>query len=193
MKKIWLFVSVLAASISGFSASMIWTLSMMPLNMGQQDWMINMMSRMMGASSSTLPDAVSDLPSYFLIVPAAFLGAIAVGLAGTIFYAIYPEIRRMNQEKPTPQAPIVPRESGASLQSIMRTLKPDERLVVDILHRHSNSYLQKYISKEAGLSRLKTHRIVARLSERGMVTVKRKGNTNEVSLADWLHQDQNAR
>jgi uncharacterized membrane protein len=46
--------------------------------------------------------------------------------------------------------------------------------------------LQKYIRKEAGLSRLKTHRILARLAVRGIVTLNKFGNTNEVQLTDWL-------
>jgi uncharacterized membrane protein len=46
--------------------------------------------------------------------------------------------------------------------------------------------LQKYIRNESGLSRLKTHRIVARLAERGIVTLEKMGNTNQVLLADWL-------
>jgi len=48
--------------------------------------------------------------------------------------------------------------------------------------------LQKYITKEAGLSRLKTHRVVAALSERGIVQVEKYGNTNQVSLAKWFHE-----
>ena len=39
---------------------------------------------------------------------------------------------------------------------------------------------------EAKLSRLKTHRILARFAERGIVTLKKIGNTNEVTIAEWL-------
>jgi len=69
---------------------------------------------------------------------------------------------------------------------VMRTLKPDERSVVNVLYGHGGTYLQKYITKESGLSRLRTHRVVAALSERGIVRVEKKGNTNEVSLVDWF-------
>ena len=48
-------------------------------------------------------------------------------------------------------------------------------------------YLQKYITKEAGLSRLRTHRVVAALSERGIVQVEKYGNTNQVRLVKWFH------
>ena len=69
---------------------------------------------------------------------------------------------------------------------LLRTSKPDERKVLEVLAAHNGKYLQKYISKETGLSKLRTHRIIARFVERGIVTASRSGNTNEVSLADWL-------
>ena len=53
---------------------------------------------------------------------------------------------------------------------------------------HHGKYLQKYIVKEAGLSRLKTHRVVARFAQRGIVTVKEFGNTNEIQLSDWVKE-----
>jgi uncharacterized membrane protein len=54
------------------------------------------------------------------------------------------------------------------------------------LNVHEGKYLQKSIRGEAGLSRLQTHRVVARIAERGIVTLEKMGNTNQVVLADWL-------
>jgi len=71
---------------------------------------------------------------------------------------------------------------------VMKTLKPEERKVILVLRSHGGRYLQKYISKEAELSKLKTHRVIARLSERGLVKVTKRGNTNEVTLVEWLTQ-----
>jgi len=65
-------------------------------------------------------------------------------------------------------------------------LTEDGRKVVEVLKAHEGKYLQKYIRKEAGLSRLQTHRVVARLAERGIVTLEKTGNTNTVLLANWL-------
>ncbi|TMI20261.1 hypothetical protein E6H31_09900 [Candidatus Bathyarchaeota archaeon] len=59
--------------------------------------------------------------------------------------------------------------------TVLKTLKPEERSIVNVLDAHGGTYLQKYITKEAGLSRLKTHRLVATLSERGIVQVKKHG------------------
>jgi len=62
----------------------------------------------------------------------------------------------------------------------------EERRVIQVLKVHDGKYLQKYIRKEAGLSRLKTHRILARFAEKGLVSLEKTGNTNQVSLASWL-------
>jgi len=65
-------------------------------------------------------------------------------------------------------------------------MNPDEKKVMGVLVAHQGKYLQKYVVKEAGLSRLKTHRIIARFAERGIVTVKEFGNTNEIVVSDWV-------
>jgi uncharacterized membrane protein len=67
--------------------------------------------------------------------------------------------------------------------SVSKTLTLEERKVVDVLTLHNGQYLQKYIRTETGLSRLKVHRIVSRLAERGIVTLEQTGNTNKVYLS----------
>ena len=75
---------------------------------------------------------------------------------------------------------------------LLRTSKEDEKKVLQLLSLHGGKYLQKYIVKEAELSKLQTHRIVSRFAERGIVTVAKSGNTNEVSLSLWLNPHGNA-
>jgi hypothetical protein len=79
-----------------------------------------------------------------------------------------------------------PAPKADSWPVLLRTSKPDERKVLEVLAAHDGKYLQKYISRESGLGKLRTHRIIARFVERGIVTASKSGNTNEVSLADWL-------
>jgi uncharacterized membrane protein len=57
-----------------------------------------------------------------------------------------------------------------------------------VITAHQGRYLQKYMRKKAGLSRLKAHRIIARFAERGIASLK-LGNTNEVFLSDWLNSE----
>ncbi len=61
-------------------------------------------------------------------------------------------------------------------------------MVVGIIDAHGGNCLQKFITRESGLSRLKTHRVVAALSERGIVQVEKQGYTNEVLLAAWFRE-----
>ena len=46
--------------------------------------------------------------------------------------------------------------------------------------------------KESGLSKLKTHRILTRFEERGIITASKSGNTNEITLAEWLQSNKDS-
>jgi uncharacterized membrane protein len=68
----------------------------------------------------------------------------------------------------------------------MRVLKADERAALEVLRNSGGRCLQKDITYKAGLSKLKTHRVVARLAERGVIQVKKVGKTNEITVPAWL-------
>jgi hypothetical protein len=107
-----------------------------------------------------------------------FLFTVLASMVGIIYFLVLPE---MKDYYGAPDQ--VGREVGAI---VMRALKPDERKVVGVIRLHGGSYVQKFITREAGLSRLKTHRVVAALAERGIVRVEKRGNSNEVTLAEWF-------
>lgn len=117
----------------------------------------------------------SEVPFF---VPISFLLFFLTTIAssvGAAYYLILPEIR--------------PREAAGE-GSILNFLLPDERAVVEALIRHGGAMLQKEIVKETGLSRVKAHRVIARLAERGLVGVERAGNTNIVRLRIWQKKEQ---
>ena len=69
----------------------------------------------------------------------------------------------------------------------MHVLSEDERKVVEaVAAAGGDAVLQKDIRWTTGLSRVKVHRVVARLSQRGIVQVEKYYNTNKISLAEWL-------
>jgi hypothetical protein len=152
------------------------------------------MGGMMGGSSGT------PVGSGYWIFPVALIAAVVVGIVGFAFYIALPEIRSIPRTcEPTENKPVSPTTATASVAAIpntnvasnsceviLKTMTPEERKVLNVLIAHQGKYLQKYVGKEAGLSRLKTHRIVARFAERGIVTVKHFGNTNEVAVSDWV-------
>ena len=118
----------------------------------------------------------SDLPFFFIPLSFfLFLSTVLASMVGVIYYLVLPEMKNY-----------VSVNGKDTVSIVLRTLKPEERKVVNVLHAHGGIYLQKYITKEAGLSRLKTHRVVAALSERGIVHVERRKNTDEVSLEKWF-------
>ena len=162
---------------------------------------------MMGGNGGTLPNTAA---SYFWIAFVVLVGVAVAGVVGLAYYLVVPEIRvgvapvicetgpktdiaahknEMMQESETPEQLVTTQMSGPActpLESVVKTLSENERKVIGILAAHDGRYLQKYIRNEVGLSRLQTHRVVARLAERGVVTLEKTGNTNNVLLADWL-------
>ncbi len=146
--------------------------------------------------------------SYLWIIPVILGAAVGFAVIGVAFYYAYPELKYIRGTKcdPTPsdkkfgahsadQAAETsdPSTSNMNVQNVsnscdvlLKTMTPEEKKVLDVLVAHQGKYLQKYVSKEAGLSRLKTHRIVARFAQRGIVSVKEFGNTNEIVVSDWL-------
>jgi uncharacterized membrane protein len=73
-------------------------------------------------------------------------------------------------------------------ETSLRLLESDERRVVKAILEAGGSMLQKNISKELGLSRVKTHRILVRLIRRNVVTSEKYYNTNRITLSEWLHK-----
>lgn len=197
MRRIYLFLAILVAGL--VSLTILVVVGMYVFSSAQQSpssWMSGMwsggMGGMMGGTGQTAVQN-SALP-VFGVAFVVLIGVAVVGVVGMVYYVALPEIR-------TGVAPVVceavPLESAVvqeqkqevactPLESVIKTLSVDERKVVDVLSVHDGKYLQKYIRNEAGLSRLQTHRIVARLAERGIVTLEKTGNTNQVLLADWL-------
>lgn len=126
----------------------------------------------------------ADVPLFAPLAPLLFFTTVLASVVGVIYFLVMPEIRSYHQ---TAQASSI----GTAVEMVMRTLKPEEQRVIKVLEAHGGRYLQKHISKEAGLSKLKTHRIIARFAELGLVRYEKQGNTNEVSLVDWFHSREN--
>ena len=121
----------------------------------------------------------ATFPFLVLFSSPLFLSTVVASVVGVIYFLVLPEMK-------TYYAP----GNGNGRKNtavVLKTLKPEERSIVNVLDVHGGTYLQKYITREADLSRLKTHRVVAALSERGIVQVEKHGNTNQVKLAKWFH------
>ncbi|MGA3111090.1 MAG: hypothetical protein ABSE15_03560 [Candidatus Bathyarchaeia archaeon] len=146
----------------------------------------NSMTGMMGTTPSTAPTSSSPAGNSLLFTGIIGYVAVAAGIlfGGSIltYYLKYPKSQITTIQPLTNVAAVAPYDSVA------KTLTPEERQVLNVLLAHNGKYLQKYVRNETGLSRLKTHRIVSRLAQRGIVTTEKTGNTNEVILSDWLNE-----
>ncbi len=181
MKRTWLFTALIVGSLAAFLLIIIWYLSDYQSGTGSLG---GMMGQMMGSENSAGMNL--QMPSYVWYLAAAFIGLTVVGVVGLVYFMTYPQIPRKRLLIPTAETvPELP-EAAQSWDFLLSTSKPDERKVLEVLAAHDGKYLQKFIVKDSGLSKLKTHRIVSRFAERGIVTAVSSGNTNEISLAPSL-------
>jgi len=183
MRKINIFIILLIASLISLTILMVVGFYVLaspyPWN-----WMSDTggyMGGMMGGSGMTVQNPASP---YFSVIFVVLVGFVIVSVGGLVYFLAFPEIKSSGKTVRTEQ--LSAKNGATAYEAIVKTLTDEERKVIHVLTVHDGKYLQKYIRKEAGLSRLKTHRILARLANRGIVTLKKSGNTNEVQLSDWL-------
>ena len=194
MRKITFFFILLIVSLGLLVVLLGVNLYLLTLNHSYNNtWMSQMWQQtggMMGGGMYQTPTTPTTAPSFLWAIPATLIGVTLVGVAGVIYFFALPEMKTTPiEENRIVQVAKPSNETSTSpYESVLKTATVEERRILEVLSSHEGKYLQKYIRKEAGLSRLKTHRILARLSERGIVTLTQSGNTNEVVLADWLKQ-----
>ncbi len=139
--------------------------------------MTEMMQHMMGVSTPGY-----SVPSYIWILPYLFTSVLIIGIVGLLYGRVV--VLKSSED----QLSVQQQETfgSAEFEDILKVLKPDERLVVELLLKNGGKMLQRDIRWEAGFSRLKTHRVITRLIERGIVKKMPMGNTNQIILEDWL-------
>jgi uncharacterized membrane protein len=126
----------------------------------------------------------TKIPQSFWLV--LFIVPLVVAGAVLGYALVFPEL---SEEKTKPSSPVsaVEKEEPA-LDAVLRVLNDDERKVIETLVAEGGTMLQKDIRWKTGLSRVKTHRILFRLSKRGIVSAEKYYNTNKIDLADWLRK-----
>lgn len=131
------------------------------------------------------------MPDMFVIMfwPTLLGASIITLIVGGIFYTVY----RLPSATGHTSSEHPPDNSAYATDIISRFLKPDEQKVVETLRQAGGSLLQKEIARQTGFTRLKTHRILARLAERQVIEVEWAGNTNKITLPRWLKETVRAR
>ena len=202
MKRVNLFLTILIVSLVSLIlltaiGYAIFTSAQNPYNWMNQMWGENTgatggMGGMMGQTGQTAT-STNPLMPYFGALFAVLVGVTIIGILGLTYYVLYPQIRMGKNTSPMINQNVTQQATNTqAYESVSKTLTDEERKVIEVLNNHNGKYLQKYIRNETGLSRLKTHRIIARLAERGIVTLEKTGNTNQVFLANWLQSQKSA-
>jgi hypothetical protein len=96
-----------------------------------------------------------------------------------------PEVHRIEDNKAV-EKNVETKVAESPLDVTIRLLHDDERRVVEALAKAGGSMLQKDISYDLKLSRVKTHRVLVGLIERGVVKAEKHYNTNLITLSAWL-------
>jgi predicted transcriptional regulator len=182
-------VSLIALTAIGFA---IFTQAQTPYNWMNQMWSGSGttnggMGGMMGQTGQTSA-SINPLLPYFGVIFAVLIGVTVIGIVGLGYYLLYPQMRISAMQPAAASEKIAQKTSSSTLpyESVSKTLTEEERKIIEVLNNHNGKYLQKYIRNETGLSRLQTHRIIARLADRGIVSLEKTGNTNQVIMASWL-------
>lgn len=69
---------------------------------------------------------------------------------------------------------------------IMKFLSSEDREVLRLLQEHGGMTTQSEIARLPGMSRLKAHRIVKKLSSRGIIYIEKYGKINMIRVVDEL-------
>ena len=194
--KLFMLVMTIAVGVLLILVGVSWYLAITSQSYYQSSWMGQMWGGMMGRGG------MMGNVSYLWMIPVGLIAVVILAVFGVSFFLVFPEIRsskstcaplRTEQVKTVVSSADAGGKAVADSSSIssacdvlLKTMTPEEQKVLNVLRAHQGKYLQKYIGKEAGLNRLQTHRILARFAQRGIVTAKQVGNTNEISLSDWV-------
>ncbi|MFH1545205.1 MAG: super-infection exclusion protein B [archaeon] len=102
------------------------------------------------------------------LVPVFILSGIVIGAIVFFFMTTKLEDKKKDLEKVT--------------QALIQFLNKDEKAVIQKILENNGKVFQSEISRIEGIGKLKSHRILQRLSDRGVIEIEKHGKTNIVKL-----------
>jgi hypothetical protein len=115
-----------------------------------------------------------------MLWPSVLVALVAAAISVAVYNLLVPKI---DSTKIIEVPPVNYREA------VLRLLKDDERQVVQALTRSGGTEFQRDLQRVTGFSKVKTHRVIARLAERRLVEVTPSGKTNRIRIPSWLVGD----
>jgi predicted HTH transcriptional regulator len=121
-------------------------------------------------SITTIDDKIKD--NWYLIPSFAFMG-LFIGII--VFYLMF--------EKEQKKEKIV----KVNTQKILELLSKEDKLVINKLLENNGKVRQYEITYIDGLSKLKVHRILRKLEDKGLIKKEKIGKVNSISLDEELY------
>lgn len=75
-----------------------------------------------------------------------------------------------------------------SIKMVLPILRPDEKIVMQLIMKHGDGVNQKVIVKESNFSKAKVSKILSALAERGVVRLERVGRSNRIYVVKEFRQ-----
>ncbi len=97
--------------------------------------------------------------------------SLSVFIGGLIFYIMLKKLEKTKE--------IV----KIDINILLKLLNKDERLIIEKLVNSKGKILQSEVSRTEGLNKVKAHRILSKLKERGVIKLEKYGKTNVVYLS----------
>ena len=98
--------------------------------------------------------------------------SLSIFIGGFIFYIMLNKLEKTKEIVKT------------DINLILKLLNKDERLIIEKLVNSQGKIMQSDISRINGLNKVKAHRLLSKLKERGIVKIEEYGKTNMVYLSN---------
>jgi uncharacterized membrane protein len=112
--------------------------------------------------------------SVFDIIPILVTLAIMIGAGAYYFMSQKIESKQENLKKNT--------------SVILKLMNADEKKLIEILVNNNGKALQAQLTRLPGMNKVKSHRIVKKLIERGVIKIEKYGKTNFITLNDEIKE-----
>ena len=121
---------------------------------------------------------IPEFPSRVFIPVVIFLIGILTGLAILIYY--FPEIRPRTGKE-------IIKDDPSPLDVVKYMVNPDENLILSAINKLGQNAYQYEIAKMTELPRMKVHRNLKKLVDKGVIELEKEGKMSKAKFADWLN------
>lgn len=108
-----------------------------------------------------------------------FIFSIGILTGGLFLSYFFPEVREKIHGSKISSNP-------TSLEVLLYISSDDEINIIKSIQSLAPKAYKFEVARESGLSRMKVHRILMRMSERGIVRIVKDGRYSQIYLMDWV-------